>query len=112
VKGKITQALSFGLPTVTTSVGAEGIGLRHRENALIADTPESFAAAVLELYENRECWERLSRAGQERIRARCSFEVARDRIREDLAALAVGTPASELATAHRPSAWRNNADTA
>ena len=61
VKGKITQALSFGLPTVTTWLGAEGIGLRHGEDVLIADTPERFAAAALDLYENRERWERCRR---------------------------------------------------
>ncbi len=90
VKGKITQALSFGLPTVTTWLGAEGIGLRHGEDVLIADTPESFAAATLELYENRECWERLSQAGRACMRTRFSFEAARARIHEDLAALAGG----------------------
>ena len=64
VSGKITQALSFGLPAVATWVGAEGTGLRHDEDVLIADTPETFAAAALELYENRARWERLSQAGQ------------------------------------------------
>jgi glycosyltransferase involved in cell wall biosynthesis len=97
VKGKITQALSFGLPTVTTSVGAEGIGLRHGEDVLIADTPDSFAAAALELYDNRGRWEHLSQAGQARMRIRYSFEVARDRIRSDLAALAVGAPGVRIA---------------
>ena len=29
VKGKITHALSLGLPAVTTSLGAEGMGFRH-----------------------------------------------------------------------------------
>jgi glycosyltransferase involved in cell wall biosynthesis len=86
VSGKITQALSFGLPAVTTSLGAEGIGLRHNEDALIADTPDAFAASVLALYENRERWERVSRGGQATMRARFSFEAARARIREDLAA--------------------------
>ena len=98
-EGKITQALSFGLPAVTTWVGAEGIGLRHDEEVLIADTPETFAAAALELYENRERWERLSQAGQAGMRARFSFEAARARIGEDLAALSVGVRA---ARARRP----------
>jgi SAM-dependent methyltransferase/glycosyltransferase involved in cell wall biosynthesis len=97
VSGKITQALSFGLPAVTTWVGAEGTGLRHDEDVLIADTPETFAAGALELYENRARWERLSEAGQARIRTRFSFEAARTRIGEDLAALAV-RPAGALAS--------------
>jgi glycosyltransferase involved in cell wall biosynthesis len=88
--GKITQALSFGLPTVTTRLGAEGAGLRHDEEVLIADTPKTFAAAALELYENRARWERLARAGRACIRERFSFEAATTRIREDLDALAGG----------------------
>jgi glycosyltransferase involved in cell wall biosynthesis len=92
VRGKITHALSFGLPTVTTWLGAEGIGLRHGEDVLIADTPESFAAAVLQVYENREYWDRLSGAGQACIRAHFSVQAAEARIREDLAAFAEGTP--------------------
>jgi O-antigen biosynthesis protein len=98
VRGKITQALSFGLPTVTTWLGAEGIGLRHGEDVLIADTPEAFAAAVLELYERRDCWERLSQAGQAYIRARFSIEAATASIREDLERLAGGSTAPGPAT--------------
>jgi hypothetical protein len=88
--GKITQALSLGLPTVTTRLGAEGAGLRHDEEVLIADTPKTFAAAALELYENRARWERLAQAGRDCIRERFSFEAASTRIREDLDALTGG----------------------
>jgi glycosyltransferase involved in cell wall biosynthesis len=88
VKGKITQALSLGLPTVTTSLGAEGTGLRHGEEVLIADTPGAFAATAVGLYESPEQWERLSRAGQAVVGARFSFAAATARIREDLARIA------------------------
>jgi glycosyltransferase involved in cell wall biosynthesis len=90
--GKITQALSFGLPAVTTWVGAEGTALQHDEDVLIAETPEAFAAATLDLYENPERWERLSCTGQTRMRARFSVEAARTRIGKDLARLSMGIP--------------------
>ena len=48
---------------------------------------------MLDLYDNRDRWERLAQAGQACMRARFSFETARARIREDLAALAGGVPA-------------------
>jgi glycosyltransferase involved in cell wall biosynthesis len=85
VKGKITHALSLGLPTVTTALGAEGTGFRHGEQIMIADTPDAFAATVLALYESPEQWERLSRAGHTCIAERFSFAAATARIREDLA---------------------------
>jgi len=44
---KIVDAWRWGLPVVSTSIGAEGIRYRDGENIVIADTPEDFAAAVL-----------------------------------------------------------------
>lgn len=52
MKGKIGEAMAHGVPVVTTSVGAEGMGLLHRTNAMIADSPQAFAFAVLELLNN------------------------------------------------------------
>jgi GT2 family glycosyltransferase/glycosyltransferase involved in cell wall biosynthesis len=63
VKGKIGQALSLGLPVVTTSAGADGMNLVDGTHALIADEPQSFAKAVVRVYENAAEWKRLSDAG-------------------------------------------------
>ncbi|HEX6738489.1 MAG TPA: glycosyltransferase, partial [Vicinamibacteria bacterium] len=49
MKGKVGQALAAGLPVVTTSIGAEGIGLVDGEHALIADDPGEIAARVAEV---------------------------------------------------------------
>jgi polysaccharide biosynthesis protein PslH len=49
---KILNALAQGLPIVTTTLGCEGIALENGVHALIADTPEAFAAAMLRLLEN------------------------------------------------------------
>jgi polysaccharide biosynthesis protein PslH len=46
---KILEALAFGRPVVCSTIGGEGLGLHHGENALIADTPEDFATSVLSL---------------------------------------------------------------
>jgi GT2 family glycosyltransferase/glycosyltransferase involved in cell wall biosynthesis len=64
MKGKIGQALSLGLPVVTTSIGAEGMGLVDGETVLIADDPESFAEAVCRLYTDSALWQKLSHQGQ------------------------------------------------
>lgn len=60
VKGKIGEALAYALPIVTTTIGAEGMSLRDGYEALIADTPSDFAAAVVRLYEDAGLWQRLS----------------------------------------------------
>ena len=67
VNGKIGEALSYGLPAVTTTVGAEGWGFTPGEQVLIEDAPGDFAAAVLRLYENAELWQRLSDSGYRHI---------------------------------------------
>lgn len=56
VKGKIGQAFEYYLPVVTSSIGAEGMKLINRKNALIDDSKEGFAAAIIELYTNENLW--------------------------------------------------------
>ncbi|MBE0669594.1 MAG: glycosyltransferase [Anaerolineales bacterium] len=52
MKGKIGEAMAHGLPVVTTSIGAEGMKLIHGENCMIADSPEGFSDAVVNLMKN------------------------------------------------------------
>ena len=63
IKGKIGESMAHGLPVVTTSVGAEGMGLTDGTEALIADDPTGFARKVVQLYRDQQLWERLSKAG-------------------------------------------------
>lgn len=63
-KGKVGEALAHGLPVVTTSIGAEGFGLRHDVDAAIADDPKQFAATVADVYNDEPLWQRLSLNGQ------------------------------------------------
>jgi GT2 family glycosyltransferase len=74
VKGKIGEALSYGLPVVTTTVGAEGMALSDGEEALIADSPEEFAAALARAYRDEELWRRLSDRGHAHARRHFSPE--------------------------------------
>jgi len=74
LKGKIGEALAAGIPIVTTSIGAEGMGLVHRENAMIADDPAEFAACVAEVYGDGDLWEKLSREGRRLAQANYSYD--------------------------------------
>ncbi len=69
---KILNALAQGLPIVTTTLGCEGIALEHGVHALIADAPETFAAAMLRLLENP------TEAAAFGARARALFEARYD----------------------------------
>ncbi|MCS7261517.1 MAG: glycosyltransferase family 4 protein, partial [Anaerolineae bacterium] len=46
---KILDAWCWGIPIVSTTIGAEGIAVRPGENILIADDAEAFAAAIIRL---------------------------------------------------------------
>ena len=60
LKGKIGQSLSYGLPVVTTSVGAEGFELEHGRDCWLAEDPQSFAEGIVRLYTDPVLWQRLS----------------------------------------------------
>lgn len=67
MKGKIGQSLEFGLPVVTTDIGAEGMGLVDRRHYLRANTVEQFAAAILELYSDERQWSELSQGAHDAL---------------------------------------------
>ena len=64
---KIIDAWSWGLPVVSTSIGAEGVQYRHGDNLLIGDDADTFAAAVLRLLREPELDECLGRAGRNTV---------------------------------------------
>jgi len=89
VKGKITQSMSWGLPVVSTSIGAEGMHLEHEKNVLVADKAADFAEHILQLYRDPELWQRLSRNGLETIEEHFSMAAAKRNTQELLVQLHV-----------------------
>jgi glycosyltransferase involved in cell wall biosynthesis len=61
---KILDAWSWGLPIVSTSIGAEGIRFRQGQEILIADTPQAFARATCQLMDNPALRERMRANGR------------------------------------------------
>ena len=80
MKGKIGEALAHGLPVVTTSIGIQGMALRHGEDVLVADTPEAFAARIDELLCDEELYAKLARNGPEFIRRTCTPELVEKKL--------------------------------
>jgi O-antigen biosynthesis protein len=89
INGKIGEALSYGLPVVTTSIGAEGVGLTSGVNAMIADDPAAFADSVLRVYEDLELWQRLSESGYKHIENHFTPQMVGRKIEKGLKALGV-----------------------
>lgn len=90
LKGKIGEALASGIPIVTTTVGAEGMGLIHRKNAMLADDPDEFARCVAEVYTDPDLWQQLAQDGKEHARCNYSYEAVGRYWREVIAAIRRG----------------------
>lgn len=54
VRVKLLEAFAAGIPVVSTSVGAEGLARKDWEFCRLADTPESFSSAVLEILDDAD----------------------------------------------------------
>lgn len=73
MKVKVLDAMARGIPTVTTSVGAEGIDIENGRELLVADDPLRMADAIDALLENRDMWERLQASSRQLIRDRYTW---------------------------------------
>lgn len=70
---KIVDAWCWGLPIVSTSVGAEGIATRNGANILIGDTPEEFAGAISKLFSDSALQRVLRENGRRWVEERYSW---------------------------------------
>ena len=68
VKGKIGQAFEYYLPVITTDIGAEGMNIDNNYHAIITNNPNEFAAKILELYQNKDLWQKLSDASENSLK--------------------------------------------
>jgi glycosyltransferase involved in cell wall biosynthesis len=60
---KILEAFSFGVPVVSTELGAEGLELTDGTDLLFGDTADAFAAACVALMRDPDLCDRLSARG-------------------------------------------------
>lgn len=73
---KILEALSRGLPIVSTSVGCEGIHVTHEKDILIADTPEEFAEATVRILSDLDLRRRLAENGRRLVEEEYDYRTA------------------------------------
>ncbi len=66
LRTRIIESFAFGLPVLSTTVGARGIaGIKEGEHLLIADTAGQFARHLIDLIDSPETLDRLSTKGLE-----------------------------------------------
>jgi glycosyltransferase involved in cell wall biosynthesis len=83
---KVLEAMAHGVPVVSTTVGSEGLSVRHDDSVLLADTPESFANATVRLCTDEWLARRIAANGRELVRTEYDWR----RIGESVASILEG----------------------
>lgn len=65
MNGKIGESASFGIPVITTPMGAKPWGMIHKETAMICETDKEFIDSINELLSNEKLRNKLSINGKE-----------------------------------------------
>jgi polysaccharide biosynthesis protein PslH len=71
---KIFEAMAAGAPVVSTTIGAEGLGVRDGDTIRLADSPEDFAAACIALLDDAAERERLRDRALQMVTEQYSWE--------------------------------------
>ena len=64
----------MGTPVVSTTIGAQGLELRHGEDILLADTPSSFIQETATGLRDDKLRHRLEVVGQKTVQERLSWK--------------------------------------
>ncbi len=70
---KILEAMAWGRPVVSTTLGCEGLDVKNREHLLIADRPEEFAKAVGELLTAPGLYNSIARSARSLVEKKYSW---------------------------------------
>jgi glycosyltransferase involved in cell wall biosynthesis len=107
-KRKLIQALAVGTPTVSTSIGTEGLGVADGEHVLVADDAPAFAAAIERLLTDEGLWDRLRLSGIRLISGTNGLDRARAAFVEAIESVMMRPPRriAPLATGYRRVATR------
>ena len=63
IKGKLTEAMQCGTPSVTTDIGAEAMHGELPWSGVIVNTPEEIATAAIKLYTDKDAWQTAQQNG-------------------------------------------------
>ena len=75
LKGKLAESMACGTPSVTTSIGSEGMAGDLDWNGFIEDDPVQFVEAAKILYTNEQLWNKKSEQG---------YQILKERFDQDL----------------------------
>ncbi|MDD5280398.1 glycosyltransferase [Acidithiobacillus sp.] len=92
IKGKVLEAMACGIPTVLTSIAAEGTGLSHGINAYLAERPSEWVEGIAKLYEDEALWNEFSKNALRLAENNFSFEHGQSAMRTALNGVGIYPP--------------------
>lgn len=84
---KILEAAALGTPVISTSLGAEGLGLMNNSEILIADSSSEFAGGIISVIDDHKQSSSMAQNALGVVKADYSIEVAARQAQEVLCAL-------------------------
>jgi glycosyltransferase involved in cell wall biosynthesis len=88
---KILEAFACGTPVISTTLGAEGLDVKHERHLLLADEAASFAGAILAIVEEPALGQRLVGPALDLVRREYDVSSAARQIEAILTRLGLGT---------------------
>lgn len=87
VKGKVNQAMKYGVPVVATRIAVEGMHVHDGDDCLVADNLKDFAMKIIQVYSNCTLWEHLTQGGFRNLKQYFSYDAARLQLLDALRAV-------------------------
>ena len=72
---KIYEAMAMEKPIVSTSIGAEGLPVANGDEIILADTPESFAEAVVRLLRQEDLANEIGKRAAAKVREQFGWDI-------------------------------------
>ncbi|HEY0756464.1 MAG TPA: glycosyltransferase [Ktedonobacteraceae bacterium] len=92
---KILEAFAMQKAVVSSKIGCEGLKVTDKAHLLVADEPDHFIHAVVELLEDASARERLGQAGRKLAESEYSWDASGQRLIQALATLQIENRKSE-----------------
>ncbi len=90
LKGKLTEAMLCGTPSVTTQVGAEGIQGTLPWPGMVVEDAEAFAQAAITLYQDQAQWNERQQRGTTLLQTRFDKAVIGQRVMQEVETISAG----------------------
>jgi glycosyltransferase involved in cell wall biosynthesis len=79
---KIFEAMAMERAIVSTTIGAEGLPIKHGEELIVEDTPEGFANSVVRLFQDQDLARQLGERAANKVRSTFGWGPVAERFAE------------------------------